>query len=207
MINPLLFLYTGLAAAGIYAVIFLVGTYVTRRNSTIICVPTPTKGQWIYSQNDIRRQDRLLDENKAREILKTGEYGYLSMVDAEGYAYGVPLNFVYDGDGAIYIHCAPEGRKLRTINSHPQVSFCVVGNTCVVSHKFTTAYESVVLSCNATDNIQEDERRRALALLLDKYSPADKDTGLIYAEKSFARTAIIRLDIQSVSGKAKSVGK
>ena len=45
----------------------------------------------------------------------------------------------------------------------------------------------------------------ALELLLDKFSPNDKAVGLKYAEKSFYRTEILKLHIQSISGKAKHV--
>ena len=46
---------------------------------------------------------------------------------------------------------------------------------------------------------------RALELLLEKYSPAHKTTGLRYAEASFARTEIVRLDVVAGSGKTKRV--
>ena len=38
-----------------------------------------------FSNKEVRRQDRLLDEKRAMEIIKEGEYGILSMVseDAE----------------------------------------------------------------------------------------------------------------------------
>jgi cell shape-determining protein MreD len=45
----------------------------------------------------------------------------------------------------------------------------------------------------------------ALELLLEKYSPAHKTTGLRYAEASFARTEIVRLDVVAWSGKTKRV--
>ena len=46
---------------------------------------------------------------------------------------------------------------------------------------------------------------KALELLLDKLSPEDKVVGMKYAEKSFHRTEIIRLDIDNWSGKCKRV--
>lgn len=156
-----------------------------------------------YDNKSVRRQDRLLDEAEARRLLADGEYGLLSMVDEEGNAYGIPVSYVWDGDVAIYLHCAPQGRKLRSIGAHAQVSFCVVGATHVLPAQFTTYYESVVLECLAHTGLPEPERRQALALLLDKYSPRDKETGLVYAEKSFHRTEIIRLDIRHASGKSK----
>lgn len=159
-----------------------------------------------YDTTEVRRQDRLLDEERAVEIIRNGEYGVLSMVGEDGTeAYGIPVNYVWDGNGAIYLHCAPEGRKLRCIEKHAHVSFCIVGTTNVVPNKFTTAYESVVLECAARRGLPEAERMEALRLLLLKYSPNDIGTGLKYAEKSFHRTEIIKLSVIRVSGKCKKM--
>lgn len=158
-----------------------------------------------YDNEQVRRQDRLLEEEKATALLRTGEYGVLSVQAEEGGAYGIPINYIWDGDSAVYIHCAPEGRKLRCIEFCDRVSFCIVGKTHVISRQFTTEYESIVLSCRARTGLSEEERMHALRLLIDKYSPDDKPVGMKYAEKSFHRTEIIRLDIERGSGKCKSV--
>ena len=158
-----------------------------------------------FDNSMVRRQDRLLEEPAASELLRTGEYGVLSMQAEEGGGYGIPLSYVWDGAECVYVHCAPEGRKLRCLDLCPEVSFCVVGRTQVFPAKFTTAYESVVLSCRAVRNLDADERMLALRLLLEKYAPDDCVTGMRYAEKSFHRTEILRLEVVSVSGKAKII--
>lgn len=48
-----------------------------------------------YTNEQIRRQDRLLEKEKAISLLKNGEYGVLSMQDEENGAYGVPINYVW----------------------------------------------------------------------------------------------------------------
>lgn len=157
-----------------------------------------------YNNQPVRRQDRLLSEENAIILLCNGEYGILSMQAEEGGGYGIPVNYVWDNAGAIYIHCAPEGEKLRNLQACNKVSFCVVGNTFVVSDKFTTEYESIILHGEAHTGLPADERMKALELILDKYSPNDKVVGKKYAEKSFARTEVIRVDIKSWSGKTKA---
>lgn len=159
-----------------------------------------------FNNSKIRRQDRTLDRQRAFEILKEGEYGILSMQAEDGNgAYGIPLSYVWDRGNSIYIHCAPVGRKLDCIDRCHNVSFCVVGRTKVIPDHFTTAYESIVLRCTAHRSLHEAERMSALSLLLSKYCPNDKIVGLKYAEKSFTRTEIIRLDIEEISGKTKNV--
>ena len=121
----------------------------------------------------------------------------------EGGGYGVPLNYVWDEADAIYIHCAPEGRKLHCLRECDRVTFCIVGKTQVLPARFTTFYESILLDCRARTGLTAEERRRALDHLIGKYSPEYKTIGRQYVEKSFHRTEIIRLDILSWSGKCK----
>ena len=159
----------------------------------------------IFDNSTVRRQDRLLDEARAREILASAEYGILSMIDLDGKPYGVPVNFVWDGDDAIYIHCAPEGKKIDILECYDHVSFCVVGNVNLLPGQFTTEYESIILDCEVTIPTYDEERLHALELIIKKFSPQHFDTGMRYAHKSLPRTCIVRLDILSWSAKAKKV--
>lgn len=157
----------------------------------------------IFSNQKVRRQDRLLDEAAARELLKNANYGVLSMQAEKGGAYAVPISFVWDENETIYFHCAPEGQKLRCINLCQQVSFCVVGNEIVIPEKFTTQYESLVIEGRVTVGLSEDERMKALELIIGKYSPDFKESGKKYTGKSFHRTEVIKLKIDQWSGKSK----
>ena len=95
-----------------------------------------------YDNSTVRRRDRLLEQNRALELLMTGEYGFLALGGESGY--GIPINFVLSGE-SIYFHCAPEGEKLRRIARSDQACFCVVGHTAPQPAKFTTEYESVLV--------------------------------------------------------------
>ena len=152
----------------------------------------------------IRRQDRVMNEEYALELLRTGEYGFLAMQAEEGGGYGLPLTFVWDAERhAVYIHCAPEGRKLRCLAAEPRVSFCIVGRTHVLPEKFTTEYQSVLLFGRATADLDEAERMHALELILQKYCPQIVETGRKFAQASFHRTRAIRIDISAWSAKTK----
>lgn len=156
-----------------------------------------------YDNSAVRRQDRLLDEAAAMELLQSGEYAFLSMTTDEG-AYSVPINYVVEDD-TIYIHCAPEGRKLRAIAYDSRVSLCVVGHSRVVSEQLTTAYSSVIVAGRA--QIVEDEalKRHALQLLVDKYASDFREEGYRALERSLHRTAVVAIAIESISGKTKRV--
>ena len=141
-----------------------------------------------YINDLIRRKDRLLSEDEAMSLLENGEYGVLSISSTEEGVYGIPINYVWDKQQSIYFHCAPEGHKLCILQNCNQASFCVVGRTRVVSNQFGTEYESIVINGTMICQLEETEKRKALELLLDKYSPEDKKVGLKYIEKSFHRT-------------------
>ena len=158
-----------------------------------------------YDNSPVRRQDRLLVEEHAAELRRSGEYGCLALGGGRG-GYGVPVNYAAEGS-RIYIHCAPEGEKLRRIGQDSQAVFCVVGRTAPQPECFTTEYESIMASGVVSVVSDDGERMRALSLIVEKYSPGYEEQGAVYARKSFARTVVLRLDIRSMTGKCKRLGR
>jgi nitroimidazol reductase NimA-like FMN-containing flavoprotein (pyridoxamine 5'-phosphate oxidase superfamily) len=154
-----------------------------------------------YCNDSVRRQDRLLEEARAVEILREGEYGFLSMATDEG-GYGVPINYAVCGN-IIYFHCAPEGRKMQAVMKNPSVSFCVVGHKRIVAEEFTTEYESVIASGVARVVESDEERRQALRLIVEKYSPEHLEQGLQAIERSVHRTAVVAIEVERLTGKTK----
>ena len=75
----------------------------------------------------MRRAERIVtDSGELNQLLKSGNYGVLSMADNAG-PYAVPVNFGWDGKN-IYVHCATAGRKLEILKNSPRVFFTVVIN-------------------------------------------------------------------------------
>ena len=64
----------------------------------------------------MRRADRAVSEELARQFLAESEYLTLSMTDPDGLPYGVALSFAVM-DGALYFHSAKEGYKCTCIGS------------------------------------------------------------------------------------------
>lgn len=148
----------------------------------------------------MRRADKALPADVITRLLLEGEYGILSTVDAEGQAYGVPLNYVYLND-CIYFHCAPQGHKIANILANSKVSFCVVGRTRVLPAEFSTEFESVIVFGEASV-VQGDDRYQALLGLVQKYSPEFVTEGHKYIEQFDSRTKVVRIDVNSMTGKA-----
>lgn len=150
----------------------------------------------------IRRKDRVLDNVSAEALLENGEYGFLAMCAPEEYGYGIPISYVYQSqERCIYFHCAPEGHKIDAIAQNDRVSFCVVGRTEV--RPYTTAYESVHVFGRIARVTDENERWQALLALRAKYNPELSQAEDTYIRKSFDRTAVLKLEIEHLTGKCK----
>lgn len=147
----------------------------------------------------MRRKDKEIRKEQSIEILEKCEYGVLSTVGENGYAYGVPLNYVYI-DNKIYFHCAKSGHKLDNINYNDRVSFCVVGETELLPDKFDTKYESVIVFGKA-EEVDEEEKYSALMEMLKKYSKDFLEKGKKYIENAGSQTRVIRIDIEHMTGK------
>lgn len=149
---------------------------------------------------EMRRKDREIYNEEIIEILKNSDYGILSTVGQNGYPYGVPASFVFVND-SIYIHSASEGHKIDNILYNSRVSFCVVGQTCILPDKFSFKYESVILF-GIVNEVFNDEKNIALLEMLKKYSPGYLDKGREYIKNSNKETRVIKISIEHCTGKA-----
>ena len=147
------------------------------------------------------RKERAIERALIDEILAEGAWGTLSLNGKDGYPYGVPLNYVYAAD-TILIHCALEGDKIERIRRDNRVCFCVVGKANQLPDKFSTDYASVMVFGRA--HLVEDEEKLAILLaLVDKYSPEYKEQGRKLALGKLSKVLCIRIEIESVTGKAR----
>jgi len=151
---------------------------------------------------ELRRQDRGIDEDEAMAQLSKAEYGVLSTVSAKYEPYGVPLNFCVVDD-CIYFHCAVEGQKIDNITRNKSVSFCTVGTTEILPEKFSTKYESVIVSGDAEEVFGRD-KQIALEGLVHKYSPEFIDEGLKYIDDFRDTTRVFKIRISKLTGKARN---
>lgn len=150
---------------------------------------------------EMRRKDRSMDYEQAVRLLEKGQYGVLSTIGKNGYAYGVPLNYVYI-NGNIYFHCAIEGNKLDNIAYNNKVSFCVIGNAEPIPEKFSFRYESVIAFGRA-EEVYGKEKEDALVGLIKKYSGGFMEKGLEYIKNDCTKAKVIKITIDHLTGKAR----
>ena len=149
----------------------------------------------------IRRSDREITIQEARDLLVNAEYGIMSTVGNDGQPYGLSLSYVYKND-CIYFHCAVSGHKMENIEHNPKVSFCVVGKTKVLPDKFATEYESTVVFGVASE-VNGAEKYDALLWLLEKYCADFIAEGKRYIEQKDKITKVFKIEIDRISGKAR----
>ena len=150
---------------------------------------------------EIRRSDRALTEDQAREILARAEHGVLATLGADGWPYAVPVNHVLAGD-VLYIHCAQEGHKLENIAHEQRVSFCAVAGARVLPASLSTLYESAIVFGRAAVVTDPTEKRRGLELLAVRFCGALTPEAEKAIVTSGSRTAVVRIRIERIAGKA-----
>ena len=133
-------------------------------------------------------------------VLEEGKTGIVGVLGDDGYPYTVPINYVSLED-KIYFHSAKKGHKIDAIAKEPKVSMTVVEKDDVVSREFTTYFRSIQLFGKAYVVEDEAERNVAFRALCEKFSGADMDRYEEIMSKEAAAAAIVRIDIEHITGK------
>ena len=149
----------------------------------------------------MRRSDREISKEETKQLLNNCEYGILSTISEDNEPYGVPLSYCVVGE-SLYFHSALEGRKLDNTSVNQKVSFCVVGNTEVLQKKFSTKFESAIVT-GIIEEPTNDEKQIGLEGLIKKYSPDYIEEGLKYIDRAKDETKVLKLCIKSITGKAR----
>lgn len=150
----------------------------------------------------MRRKDRERDEVFARDVLDRCEYATLAMVDEEGTPYCVPISPVMV-DGALCFHSARHGRKADLMRANPQVCVTAVCDTRLVPEDFTTEFASAVACGRAAEVTDDAEKVRVLRALCERYAASNMAGFGDAIERSLKRTAIWKVELEEVTGKAK----
>jgi nitroimidazol reductase NimA-like FMN-containing flavoprotein (pyridoxamine 5'-phosphate oxidase superfamily) len=151
----------------------------------------------------MRRVKQLLSNDEAIEILNKCSSGVLGVHGDDGYPYTVPLSYAYKDD-KLFFHCAIEGHKIDSIKKNDKVTFSVIERDNVIQESFETHYRSVIIFGRARILTDDFEKRNALKLLVEKYSPDYKEKGQNAIENGLSRVCIIEVKIEHMTGKAAS---
>jgi hypothetical protein len=151
-----------------------------------------------------RREERAIQSPREMELLlERMPVGRMAVNTTDG-PYAVAVNYLFL-EGNIYFHSAHEGRKIEALRADPRICFLVddVGPLVLFEKGcgISQIYESVV--CFGKVEFVEDpiEKRRVLECMLRKFMTSERQIPPI-ADKDIHRTALAKIVIESMSGKA-----
>lgn len=148
----------------------------------------------------MRRNKQALSQEESAEILRKGTSGVLSLSGDEGYPYGVPISYVYDGE-KLYFHCARAGHKLDAIRRNGKASFCVIAQDQVIPETYTTHYRSVMVF-GTVRILEEKEQYAAMEKLAVKYAPDSSAEGRQRAIRgAWNALCVLEMTVAHMTGK------
>lgn len=135
------------------------------------------------------------------KIINEAQVCYLGMSESD-HPYVLPMNFAYD-QGVFYLHAAPEGHKLDVLIANPNV--CInfnTGNELFHRHKevgcsWGMKFKSVNVFGKASFISDYAEKYRIMQLFMIKFAGESYE----FSEPSIRNVAIIRVDIEKMTGK------
>ena len=146
-----------------------------------------------------KTENEITDRSAIEGILRRAKVCRLALTDGRQ-PYIVPVCFGYEGD-AIYLHGATEGRKLEMIQNNNRVCFEVDVDAEIVEAEAACEwglhYRSVIGFGRAVVVEDLEQKRKALGILMKQYS----DRSFSFPQDAVERTAVIKIEIQSMTGK------
>ena len=140
-----------------------------------------------------------MDREEIESIIKKADFCRLGLSDNNN-PYIVPLNFGYR-DRCLYFHTAKVGKKIDMIKTNNRVCFELDIDHEVVRAEnpcdWNMKYRSVIGYGRAFLLEDIDEKRRALDIIVEHYSGRVNE----YDEKLVNRLAIIKIQVESMTGK------
>ena len=154
----------------------------------------------------MRRKDReVTDAAALRAIVQACDCCRLGLVDEDGVACIVPLNFgctEEDGQPVLYFHSAREGHKLTLLRKNPVVGFEMdTGHKLVAGPEacdYTCLYKCVMGKGELTLLTGDADRRHALERVMAHYTGRE---GWEYMPQYFGHMAMLRLTVREWSCK------
>ena len=150
----------------------------------------------------MRRKDREQDEDFAFTVVDQCAYSVIATVNQDGSPYCIPISPAREGRWP-YFHCAHEGHKIDNLRQRNKVCLSCVRGQEAIPGKFTLKYKSAVIFGTAAEVTDGEEKIHALNLICKRYTPGNMAAFDKAIENQLDATAIWKIHIDEISGKAK----
>lgn len=149
----------------------------------------------------MRKKEReITDKTLLEQLLLRTRICRLGLFDGQ-WPYVVPVNYGY-ADGHLYVHSSAKGRKMEILRANPRVCFEIDLDVEVAAGErpcdYTTHYKSVIGFGRAVLLHDENEKLQGLRIIMRRHGgPQDG-----FRPEVLPKTAVIRIDIESMTGKS-----
>ena len=149
----------------------------------------------------MRRKDKKINSpGEIEAIIEKSVVCRLAMADENG-PYLVPLCFGFR-DNTLYFHSTIHGKKLDILRKNSRICFEFDADCEIRSGEkacdFSMRYSSVIGFGTATFIEQPEAKRDAMDVIMAHYA----DNKFTYTDSAIEKIAIIKVDIDSMTGKA-----
>ncbi len=158
------------------------------------------------SEFHFRRPELMIeDQAKLLEIISGQQVMTLALC-REDRPYLVTLDFAYDAlENCFFFHSADHGKKIDYLRANPYVWGQIVEDRGYVPDRCDHAYRSVHFAGRAEFIEQPTEKRRILALMIDRFEPDPAAVkARLLTEIKVAAIAVGRIRVEMMTGKQNS---
>jgi len=150
-----------------------------------------------------KARQEITDQLTLEEILQGAIICRMAMMDGD-LPYIIPFNYGYS-DGALYIHSAPEGKKIDLLRLNPEVCFEVEDEMEItkggLACDWSTRYRSVVGYGKVEILSDEASKQLGLEVIMAQHGAPELRE---FNPKNINRMVILKLTITSMTGKQSS---
>ena len=144
-----------------------------------------------------------ISQREIDQIINGSIVCHIAMIDNSGLPYVLPFNFGYK-EGRLFIHCAPEGKKIEIWKNNPKV--CIAFSTDYemriqnekVACSYSMKYRSVLVHGELIPITEYDEKINVLNIVMGKYATK---TDFTYSKPAVENVKVFEVKMDRVEGR------
>ncbi len=144
-----------------------------------------------------------ISQREIDQIINGSIVCHIAMIDSNGLPYVLPFNFGYN-EGRLFIHCAPEGKKIEIWKNNPKV--CMAFSTDYemriqnekVACSYSMKYRSVLVHGELSPITEYDEKINVLNIVMGKYAAK---TDFAYSKPAVENVKVFEVKMDRVEGR------